>query len=114
MSIIIIPNTHLSLRSLNNNAHEVHLSSTSTLLFSYGVCVAARFDGIVYATSQKWSATTTRHIRAFIGGDDGTTRHPVYYLPQHAFSEGRLLDPVLRDQYRMDSDERIARMLASL
>ena len=114
MSIIIIPNMHLSLRSLNNNAHEVHLNDTSTLLFSYGVLVAAKFDGVFYATAQKWSATTTRHIRAFIGGDTDTTRRPVYYLAQQVFSDGSLLDPVMRDQYRKDSDERTARLLATL
>lgn len=100
----------LSVRSINANAHEVNFGD-GVVLFSYGVPVAAKFDGILYVTEQRWSQTTTRHENVFRETHGGRA---TYFLPQQAFTSGLILDAEEREKYRAHLDAKRERLLASL
>jgi len=58
----------MKLRKLANNQTELVMEDGSRVLISYETPVAAYRGGEWYYTSKKWSATTTKHIKSWIGG----------------------------------------------
>ncbi len=72
--------------SANNN--ELSLAGGLTLLFSYRTpvaCVWTNGNGnrVLFRTSKKWSATTTRHINRWVKG--WTLSEAVIEKPQEYF-----------------------------
>lgn len=57
----------MHIQSLAANQTVLTLSSGCQVFFSYETPVAAVFDGVSYKTDRKYSATTTRHINAWLG-----------------------------------------------
>jgi len=57
----------MRLKKIGANCNEVIAGDGRAFLFSYGTPVAVRVDGHGYfATSQFWSATTSRHTRRWV------------------------------------------------
>ena len=57
------------LRPLAPNQTEIYLKEADTqVFFSYSTPVAARVKGMHYQTAEKFSNTTTKHMRAWLGG----------------------------------------------
>ena len=75
----------MNLRAIKRNMTEIDLGNGHRVLFSYNTPVAESFvtpEGRIYRmTSQKWSATTSRHIKAWVPIDGATL------LPQSYFDD---------------------------
>jgi hypothetical protein len=68
----------LTLKKIGSNQTEVR-TSDSVILFSYETPVAAIIDGKRFATTTKWSVTTSKHINRWIAG------YPVEKVDQDFF-----------------------------
>ena len=55
---------------ITNPSANVTILTTdkATILFSYGVPVAANFAGAFHRTNKFWSKTTSKHINAWLDG----------------------------------------------
>lgn len=73
----------MKVRNIGNNQTEVQTDSFN-ILVSYAVPVACfnKETGLYARTDKKWSATTTRHISAWLG-DSG----PIKVLNQSYFNK---------------------------
>jgi hypothetical protein len=61
-------------QQIGSNQTEILLADGTTVLFSYSTPVAALVAGKGWVrTSQKWSATTTKHINAWFRKHRGST-----------------------------------------
>ena len=71
----------MNLRQIGSNMTEVTMNG-ARVLFSYETPVAAYVDGEAVKTAHKWSVTTSKHIRKYLGSDFDTAK----VLPQTAFA----------------------------
>jgi len=59
----------MKVKNIGSNQTEVHLNNGDIVLVSYETPVAAFVVGEgYYRTSEKWSATTTKHINKWLDG----------------------------------------------
>lgn len=58
----------ISTKILSPNHVQVHLGSKVTVLFSYRTPVAALVDDKYYRSDQKYSRTTSKHVREWLSG----------------------------------------------
>jgi hypothetical protein len=79
----------MNLNPIASNMTEVQMSGGLTVLFSYKTPVACRWtngmEQVVYKTSKKWSATTSRHIGKWIILQDDWTPRTISEKPQEYF-----------------------------
>ena len=68
----------MKLVKIANNQTELSLSDGTKVLISYETPVAAYRGGEWYYSSKKWSATTTKHVKAWLGGH-GVQRDQVFF-----------------------------------
>ena len=59
----------MELKQIASNMTEVTLTNGARVLFSYETPVAAYVDGDPIRTDRKWSVTTSKHIRKYLGSD---------------------------------------------
>lgn len=60
----------MKLKQIGSNVTELSFQNV-TVLFSYQTPVAmVDANGNYYVTDKKWSATTTRHINKWVGGNN--------------------------------------------
>lgn len=70
----------MKIKRIGNNQTLLILDN-SEILVSYETAVAARRGGKLYVTDTNHSRTTSKHIKAYIGREEATTR------PQSFFNE---------------------------
>jgi hypothetical protein len=58
----------MRIKQLGPNQTELTMANGDIVLFSYETPVAALHGGLHVKTSQKWSATTSRHINRWLEG----------------------------------------------
>jgi hypothetical protein len=58
----------MRIKQLGPNQTELTMADNTVVLFSYETPVAALHAGRYVKTSQKWSATTSRHINKWLEG----------------------------------------------
>ena len=79
----------MNLKSLGANKTEIKVPGGLTLLISYATPVACIWtngkESTSYATEKKWSATTTRHIKQWLGGPAMHLKPQSYF--DHLLSE---------------------------
>ena len=64
----------MKVQPIGSNQTEVSLADGTEILFSYGTPVAALVPGKGWIrTAQKWSATTSKHINAWLRANCGGT-----------------------------------------
>ena len=64
----------MKVQPIGANQTEVSLADGTEILFSYGTPVAALVPGKGWIrTAQKWSATTSKHINAWLRANCGGT-----------------------------------------
>ena len=62
----------MKVQSIGSNQTEVELANGTCVLFSYSTPVAALVPGKGWIrTAKKWSATTTKHINAWLAKNCG-------------------------------------------
>lgn len=71
----------MNVKQIGSNMTEVTMDG-ARVLFSYETPVAAYVDGEAVKTDRKWSVTTSKHIRKYLGNDCDTAR----VIPQAAFA----------------------------
>jgi len=69
----------MKLTPIKKNMTEVEIAPLCKVLFSYKTPVAASIDGQYYRTSTKYSATTTRHINAWLNGAEAVERDQTFF-----------------------------------
>ncbi len=71
----------MRVQSLAANQTVVTLASGMQVFFSYETPVAAIFEGFSYKTDRKYSATTTKHINAWLGngGKNAIVKPQAYF-----------------------------------
>ena len=64
----------MKVQPIGSNQTEVSLADGTEILFSYGTPVAALVPGKGWIrTAQKWSATTSKHVNAWLRANCGGT-----------------------------------------
>lgn len=99
---------YLSLHNNGPNCSTVGIGNV-TVLFSYGVPVAAYvpYEGF-YRTTEKYSTTTTRHIKAWMHDRPFCPVDPAFFL------DGSILQDEQRQRVRVNHELNIAAVKAQL
>jgi hypothetical protein len=73
----------MKLRPIKANMTEIELTDGRRVLFSYQTPVALRVidacGATFYRTSQRWSNTTTRHIKSWLPFDDAVIEDQSFF-----------------------------------
>ena len=69
----------MELNPIGPNQTELRLGSEVVIFFSYKTPVAAFVSGEFYRTTAKYSATTSRHISAWLAGVRATPKPPEFF-----------------------------------
>lgn len=60
--------------------HETQITQGNDMVFfSYGVPVAAFINGMYFATEKKWSVTTSKHIKRWLGDHTAAVRSQEWF-----------------------------------
>jgi hypothetical protein len=69
----------VGVKKVGQNQTEFDLGDGLQVLFSYNTPVAARVDGKAYRTDKKWSVTTAKHIRQWLGNEEAEMKPQNYF-----------------------------------
>lgn len=74
-----MPDFYVRKAPFGSNQFSAVLPAGGQLFFSYDTAVAAFIAGKWYRTSKKWSQTTTKHIKGFVGYHDVEVRPQPFF-----------------------------------
>lgn len=86
----------IKLRNLGSNQNVITMGAGDEVFFSYETPVAGFINNRFVVTSKKFSSTTSKHIKKYLGSCDNPDRHPQEYF-----------DNLLDNLYKPDDIERM-------